>query len=355
MVSTDDLLDLRVPTRHDGFRFDLLDSQHRLIGQLDAARDTPAQVQLDTTRTSFRMVNNLHVTASDLNAIDIIHDRVRPVMILEDGAQFPLGVFMFGDDARALFSWGIEWTPTLFDEAFILDQGTSIPYGARPGDSLLALVNAVLAPFNLPSISIEVPDAAVPGDTPLSFPAGSTTSYQILATLAPLLSAFPPFFDGNGTFTFKALLRPGQPTPDDIYESGQLSRILDGTPNFASSAYKAPNQWIVVGGTTTDPVIGIYDLPASSPNSITQRGYLVQAPTITMQGVDASVANLAAFRAAITDRNAYGTARFDGSIDPRHGTFDVVQFMGDMYLETGWQIQCASGGAHTHNLTRLWW
>lgn len=363
-ATTNEILDLDGPTRVDGFRFDLLDAQHKPIGSLSVAKDSVPTVSCNTGQTTVRTIENLHVPAADLAAIDAVHDRVQPVMVLASGATYPLGVFMFGEDVRAPFSWGVDWTPSLFDESFILDQSLDMSVGAAPGESLLALYFKVIKPFDLPAVIVEVADRPVPDGSPLLFPAGKETPRSVCAAIAPLVGAYPPFFDENGAWHLKPSLS-GTPAPDHFYEVGQLSRIIDGSTKTSSSAYKAYNRWITLGGTTDQPMIGVYDLPASSPNSAAARGGLVvTAPAITYQGIGPSATvtqaeaqallDVAAQAAALSDRNAYATAEFASSANPQHRTYDVVRFRGDLYLETAWRLECVSGGRHAHSLTRLY-
>lgn len=354
MVAVDDaaLIELRgVGRRVDGFAFEILNTDRSLQGAIKAVESSAPSIDLDTTRETMRTLSGL--TIDDPPDIDLAHSRVRATAILQNGSTFPLGVFLFGTDNRSPSSAGEQWAPELFDETFLLaqdlDRTWSLPKGGSVLSMFTALAGEILDPLGIPT-DYQVDD--VTAASPLTFKVGTPRNGALVA-LAALLGAMPPFFGNAGYHTLKAAPTFQSPI-DHVYDVG--TRIVDLTPTITNSSYKAPNRFLVVGDdTAAGAVRGVYDLPASAPNSYAATGRRVTAPVHTVSGVtDPTLANLIAYVDSLKDRTTYGTASFAGAFDPRHGVFDTVQFLGVPYLETGWSVQCTSGGDHRHQLTRMW-
>jgi hypothetical protein len=362
LVTTADLLDLRVPVRADRFVFELLDAAHNLIGQLDVGEDQPPVISVDTSRAAVRSVSNFEVYDSDLVQIDTVHERVRPVMILQNGDRFPLGICMFGQDNRDPIGVGTalggqaapqsrhRLTPELFDETFIVDRQLDTTYSAATGDSIVGLIRQLLAPIPLAgSVVIEAADQ--PARSPLVYRVG-TGRVAALTALAGLLGCYPPFFDNAGDYRFKVAPTPGAADVDLIYELN--GRIISGSVLTSSTVYRAPNRYIVIGDDPTVPTVGVYDLPPGAPHSAAALGY-VTTTSRNMQGLaNQAIADQAAYVDALTDRTPYGSVVFDGTADPRHDTYNLLQVLGVRYLETAWRLACVSGGVMSHSATTLW-
>lgn len=346
------LIELRgIGRRVDQFAFELLNTDRTPQGTIKASAGNAPSVDMDTTRTTVRTLSGL--TIDNPPDIDLARSRIRVTATLQNGSSFPLGVFMFGTDARNLSSVGEEWAPELFDETFLLDQDLDRTWSLAAGGSVLGLLRSmagqILDPLGIP---IDYPVDDVPAASPLVYKVGTPRNGALVA-LSALLGAMPPFFSNAGAHTLKKAPRFDSPI-DHVYEAG--TRIVDQTPTIVNSSYKAPNRYLVVGDdTAAGAVRGVYDLPASAPNSFAATGRRVTAPVHTVSGVtDPVLANLIAYVDSLRDRTTYGTASFAAAFDPRHGVYDTVSFLGVTYLETSWSVQCTSGGDHRHQLTRMW-
>jgi hypothetical protein len=351
LIPTDEILDLGVSVRADRFEFDLLNLQHEKVGTLDVSQTSAPTVTVDTTRQATRALTSLTLLrAADLAEIDPIRHRVQPSIVLQNGERFSLGIYMFGQQNTTPYSWGNTLTPELVDETFLLDRALETTATLPTGGSLIGLIADLLAPIYLPSGTIiEASDQA--STSPLMYRVGSGR-YSALAATAALLGCYPPFFDNQGVLRFKAAPAPADLSVDHTYALG--SRIIDGTLTTSSTAYRAPNRYMVIGDDPTSPVRGIYDLPPAAPHSAAQTGYIVITQR-NMQGLaDQTVADLAAYVDALTDRTTYQTITFSSTADPRHDTYNTMSVLGIRYLETGWSLQCTPGGVMTHQGTVLW-
>lgn len=352
---TTELLDLTgTAVRADSFAFELLDSSHNFIGNLKVSETSAPTVENNTTRSVFRTCQGLTVLDGDVGddgmyvrLAEIVprRSRVRVLMILQNGERFPLGIFMFGADNRKPFSWGTQWTPELFDETFIVDDPLDLTYSLAPGDSILTLVNLLVAQCNLAAVDLSgVVDGRA--SSAVSYQAGSSRNQALIALFA-MLGYYPPFFDNAGTYTAKAAPSSGT-GPDHVYGAG--GRVIDGSVTTTDSSYRAPNRYQVIGSAPSGSFVGTYDLPNSAANSYANTGDRVVS-SVTMQGVPSTdVANLAAYIQALTDRNNYVQASFASTADPRHDTFDLVSLYGQQLQETSWSIVCTSGGLMQHQL-----
>jgi len=269
--------------------------------------------------------------------------------LLQNDDVLPLGTFMFGQDNQLSASWGATLTPELFDEMLLIDQGLPVTVSLRAGSSVQGLVYRLLLPFGIPAV-FDTPD--VETTVPLTFLGGSSC-YVALAQCAQLLGCFPPYYDNLRRFRFKSPLLEGDTKYDHVYPVGE--RIIEETFQVASTQYKAPNRYIVVGSDPNNPVVGVYDLPASAPNSAANRDGRIVTTQRTAQGVtDIALATHLAWMDALTDRTVYRSVKFDATADPRHDGFDTMLARGTRYLETAWSLQLTSGGAHHHEGSVLW-
>lgn len=350
MTTSAELLDLSgIGVRDDTFSYELLDGSRNVIGTLDVDSATSVVVRMDTSRSVFRTCTGVSIPQATRQAVDIFRDRLRVSVVLQNGDRWPLGVFMFGDDTHAPRSWGDLWTPTLFDETFIVDQGLPYTVSRPPGASMLGLLHELIDPLHLPDVNIDsVPDTT--NADVVIYQAGSSRNKAAVA-VAGLLGCFPPFFDNAGTYTLKTPAPVGA-NPDHVYDLG--GHVVEGTPKTTSSIYRAPNQWIVTSGNPSGSLVGIYNLPDSAPNSFANTGRTVQAQPVTMQGLSTQqLVDIAAYITALRDRNVYTQAQFASTLDPRHDTFDLVSLYGQSYQETAWEATLAPGANHTHDLTGI--
>lgn len=351
--TTAQLLDLapNVGVRAESYRFELLDAAHSKIGTLAPDASSPPTVSLDTTRTtSIRTLTNMTVPRADLSQINTETSRVRVSLLLSNGAILPCGVFMFGDDARNIETASIDWSPSLFDEMFIVDQPLEQSVSLRPGQSVLGLYRQLLDPINLPSVSIDVPDVLATNAVAWRAGGGRLATMRALATL---LACYPPFFDNQGTHRLRpAALDAATAHVDHVYEWG--GRIIRDTSKLVRDGWRIPNRYQVIGDNPKTAVSGIYDIPAIAPHSAANRGYVI-TDSRTVQGIASNAqAVQAAKTIALSDHRTYEQATFTSTPDPRHDSFDVVQFLGVRYLEQGWDLVCTPGGDHRHRLSRLW-
>jgi hypothetical protein len=339
------------PSRESGFRFDLLDEKLNVIGKIEPVMDNPPAISNDTGRQIMRDMRGLVLPPGTADQLNPYADRVRPVMI-HDGVEWPMGVFLFVAGSSDLRTFGTTFSGGCADQGIILDQPIESSFGVATGglpDSVIADL-FIQAGFTPAQFSIDT--GAMPIGNPIAWPAG-TSRLRIINDLAALGGCFPAFFTNAGIGRIlSARTLPGVET-DLIYDINR--NIEDGTIVETDGTLTAPNRYIVIeSGATQAPVTGVYDLPDDAPNSYANIGYR-RAKVITEQGlIDSLAATERAYAAAQYDARNARRVSFGGIIDPRHDTFDLVDFLGYRYREVGWRTTLIEGAQMAHELTRIW-
>lgn len=345
----DPLLDLEpwVGQRQASFRFELINGvTEERLGTLTPIRT--ATLTHDTARTMKRQLS-LELGVVDAAAINPITDRVRVYMVFPNGAEYPLGRYMWTDDSNLVTTKGRLNSSVLNDEMFLVDQQitTAISNTGSSADFLLSTVLGELEGITV-TYSLETSPYTISG----SWGMGSNRG-QILETIAIQGDYFSPWFDNNGVMRFIRTFDPAARIPDfDWDEGNKVNRenILE-----TSDILTAPNRFIVIGNSTIDPdveVVATADVPATAPHSIANRGFVI-AHVEDMQLSDATqaiaVANGIANRLTVFDRVGISTIP-----DPRHDSYNVIRWDGANWLELAWSMPLREGQAMSHLLRKAY-
>lgn len=349
-ATTEDLLNLEgIRRRIDSYSFDLLDSTNTKVGEVRPIRGKPPVVSCDTTRSVYRTMTNFEVDADQQQELQTVSARVRPVMTLQNGDTFNLGVFLFGDASRPRRSWGLELAASLLDPLFVLGQplGRVVAYeaGTVITDAAVALASEVIG-----SPMVVTPSTIQLG-TSIAWKV-TDSRVTIINELMRLLGYLPVFFDNDGDMVLRPVPLP--PFGSDVeYEAG--GRIVKDSILEIDDLLKAPNRYVVIdSGSSTSPITATFDLPASAPNSITNRGFPV-VQVLQLQGLaDTAAAANAAAAAAYADVNQFGQVQFASTHDPRHDTFNIVTLLGSQYRESSWSVALRSGALMSHMLRAVY-
>lgn len=354
-----DLLGLvGVGQRIDGFAFDLLDSAEVLLGQLHPSRDSVPSVSNDATRTVRRQLSNMLLTPDEAADIDPLTVRVRPRMLLQNGSTYPLGVFLLGDRNTPVHSWGDDRSVTWSDKSMLLAEPITHSVGWGIGaDVALAIVGLALEVLTLADLG-PAPTSDVVFGAPVAYPPG-TSRLTIIEDFAKLLGWLPPFFDELGLLRFVEVPDMAAAIPD-VPGYGPGTRIVADSILESDNLLQAPNQFIVVEASGRSTIRGVYNVSDAAPHSFVNTGRLI--PHIEqVQGLSTTTqANRAARALAATARKGiFKFVTFDGTADPRHGTWSVVPYrrtVADAYinhLELSTTIGCRSGAPMSHQLRRV--
>lgn len=351
--TTAHLLDLTgIGQRQATWTFDVLDETLATIGTVMPESSQPAKITLDTTRTVMRTLESLVLPPGILTSINPYRDRIKPFMQLENGASQGLGVFLYADAQNNVASFGNVLTAALVDQTILLDQPTAAPTVARAGTVIADLIGGLLAatPVGV-NYQIDRTGTTVAGDD-MAWPAG-TSLLAVINALGFVAGCQPLYFDRDGTANVRVAPNYSYADPDLFYDDG---RFYTGSGTTNIGLLSAPNRYITIDtGPTDSPIVGVWDVPASAPNSAPNRGGFVQAKTIPSQGLGTvAAANLAAMVYGQSDQAAYGKGQFSGPPDSRHDVNNVVSWLDVVYLELGWSMTCQEGADMTHTLKTIY-
>jgi hypothetical protein len=353
--TTEQILNLDgVHQRLDRFRFELCSPTHEPIGELHPDRSgTVPTIENDTGNTVSRRLRGLRLLPDEADDVNVLRDRLRVYMVLQNGAEFLLGTFMWGDDSIARRSWGDEHHQELVDYSYVLNQQTLQALGWETGANLAMVLMflALRVGFRMEDIA---PFRTALMVTNLAEPRAwqpNATWYQIMSDLTVMVGYAPPWFDRSGRLH---LDEPPNPLLDPptipAYEAG--TRVIANSIVPSNSLLSAANDFAVFdsGGLG---LLGRYQIPASAPHSIVNRAGFRVGLAESVQGMaDQAQADRSARNLALTKGVAFEWLTFSSTLDPRHDTWDVVTAFGRNWLETSQDMELRSGGTHKHVMKR---
>lgn len=333
-----------------GVQFILQDKFGNEIDQLYPNADSPPTITNDTTRTIKRTMDSFELPPPEAAKVNPITDRVKVWWVDRDG-EFPLGVFLFADASYERRSYGLSMVASLVDQTLIFDQPRETTWAIAAGDALTSSLSALVTEVDPQMVPVISPSSQLAAE-PVAWP-GGTSRMQIMTDLCKTLAFYPPYFDNDGIPQFLASPNPDELTAEFDYEPTS-SMVYADTITESDDLLQAPNTFVVVSSSSQDTEIrGSYSIPASAPHSLVNRGYAVINYS-TQQGIDTEgAANQAAAAAYIADESALRWVEFQTAPNPRHDTFNTLQFLDDLYRETSWSLVLTPGGPHSHSMRRL--
>lgn len=372
--------------RGSTFRFDVVDVITEFtVGEIHPIRDTTPTLAHDTSRGVKRTLT-LTLNAADTATFDEITHRINVAMITGDGREFPLGRYMSVSKSLIPTTAGDLSTVALTDEMFIIAQKTSESFSAAVlpksftldgvgRTNVYDLINDFLDRYTLFN-----PQAYVGGLTS-SFTVGNTrdtmprierdiefTNYvssgswqtgtegvTVLGDLALTGDYFTPWMGNDANFHMIRAFNPEDAVPRFDFDR-QFNVIRDSITR-TNDLLNAPNRIIVVsneamGDNRTTPVVGRFDIPASAPHSIARRGFVIP-DIIDTQVTSTSQANAMARNIGLNQR-VVERVSLATPPDPRHDSYDVIRWAGELWLETAWSMPLVEGGQMTHTMQRIY-
>lgn len=345
-----DLLDLpgHVGQRSASFRFDLIDGRTGVRrGQLTPLRDTSPSLSHDSTSTIPRRLSGVTLGVADAARVNQLTDRIAPWMVLGDRAAYPLGRYMVADSADLVTSAGSTAPLTLLDEMFVVDQELDVGFDA---DGQLVDQAVVRLVDGLPIGEVWVDATEF---TSVAAWSPGTSRANALRDLAASGGYFMPWFNHQGRLRLRRAFDPAhQAVTIDLDAS---RRVIRGSISRVNDLLTAPNRFVVVSndpGSDAEPVVGVYDVPASAPHSIAQRGFVLPK-TVDVQVRSQAQATVYA-RTLGLQQTVYESVELSTPVDPRHDAYEVVRWDGVRWLEVAWTMPLVPGGAMRHTLRRAY-
>ena len=351
---TDPILDLPLGVgaiAYD-FRFDVVNSELVPIGEVHPvrAREGATQLQVATESEIKRTLRGFVLRPDEFRALNPYADRIRPWLQLSDGRTYSLGVLRYPQIDEELRKGGGDVSATLFDSTIQIRPVTDRVWSLNTGDSVADLLAEFAASRGITRVSIPPPTVGASG--PVAFPIG-TTGPQALNRLADLLGCYSPYFDRDDVLTVRPVEDLALTVPLR-YPLDHATRFLRGSITRSQQIGEAPNVFLVVNtGATGGEIVGRYQVPASAPHSVENRGYEVPE-LIRLQGVeDTAAANRTAYARSVQSPADTGKFQFGSPFDPRHDVFDTIGIGDATYYEVGWTGDLSPGGTQTHNVRKV--
>ena len=327
------------------FRFQLSNGvTGEQLGDITPLRN--ATLSHDTTNIIKRRLN-ITLGLADTALVDPLTARVEPFMVTADGTEWPLGRYQFTDVSYQEFLNGNLSNLVLNDEMFKIDQqitsGVDASFGEDQG--VTNFIVKVLA-----GLGVELDIERSGFETTQAWTAGSNRG-SILEALALTGDYFSPWFGNDTKLHFIQAFDPMSRTPDFDYDRGH--QVLQASVIHTSDILVAPNRFVVISNSSRNPgaaVTGVVDSPPNSPNSFAKRGFyipLVKDMQIASTEQAVAIAKNLAQRLTIFERVQLTTPP-----DPRHDSYNVILWKGDLWLETAWSMSLVEGGTMTHSLRK---
>jgi hypothetical protein len=358
-LTADDILDLayNVGEVQATQRFILKNQYLQEIGELNPVASSSITINANIDQAIKRTLQGLQLDPVDTSNINVISDRVEVRWVIAAPAgevEYPAGTFLFSDSNRPRTSFGSWMKGTMYDQTVVINQGIYGSFAVNTGALVMSQISYLAAQVGFVEDMIEIDLSSVATIAPIAWKSG-TSRYKIMSELCQLGGYYPPYFDNRGILR----IRRAPATLDDAvvdhrYNAYQ-SRMIADTIVESDDLIDAPNRYVVLNtGATATEIVGVYDLPDAAPQSYFNRGFYV-VKQIDHQGIEsADQANLLARQAAYTDFENYSWVTFDGTPDPRHDLFDIVEYLGNIYYEVGWKLKLSPGGPHSHQLRRVY-
>lgn len=356
-----------------------------VVGTLHPIRDTTPTLSHDTSRSVKRTIT-LTLNVADTELFDEIRHRVDVAMLTGDGREFPLGRYMAASLSRIPTTAGDMSTVALVDEMFVLAQKipTSFTAAVAPGSfysdglgrtNVYDMINEFLDRYTLFNplaylggltsvFTTGVNDDARPRIerdieftnfvTSASWQTG-TEGTTVLGDLALSGGYFTPWMGNDTNFH---MIRAFD--PDDIvprFDFDEQQSVVRDTITRTNDLLNAPNRIIVIsnagmGDSRDAPVVGTFDIPASAPHSIPNRGFVIPDvidTQVTSRGQASVMARNIGTHQRVVERVELSTPP-----DPRHDSYDVVRWDGELWLEVAWSMPLVEGGQMSHTMQRIY-
>lgn len=365
-IPADDRFDLAswVGQRKATFRFSLVDGvTNQPLRTLTPIKGSIPTLMHDTSRAIPRSLS-LNLGVADTAAINTIRDRVLVSMVI-GGETWPLGRYMFVDNSRVIGTGGNLSSPALTDEMFILDQPREDSFAALVTVSTAASgFGEIVTPLEqidqtmtrvLRGTGITARIDATPYTSIGSWNVG-TSAVQILNNLATDGDYFAPWFNNLGRLRIMRTYDPAYEVPDFDFDAS--NKVIRGSITASDNLLDAPNRIIVVSnGVASDvsaqaPVVGTFDVPLSAPHSSYNRGFVV--PRIETRQVESIQQATAIARTIALRETAFEIVELATPPDPRHDSYNVIQWDNKRWLETRWSMELIEGGSMQHTLQRVY-
>lgn len=341
--------------RKVSFRYDLLNFDEIKIGELvgeDGSINFSSLAEIKR-RGKFNFKEN------ELNDIDWLNDRVRPVFILNDEYEFPLGSFIISAPSREAKRGNIFRTVDAYDSTLVLREDKFINrYMIPRGYNYVTAIEQIINSAGVWKLDITPSDLVL--NTDREFEIG-TTKLNAVNSLLQEINYTSIWVDHMGTIISKPYVLPSDREVEYTYSNDDMSIIKADTASEELDLFEVPNIWVVVASNPESEVLSsvwVNDNAGSPTSTIRRRRNIVDYRQIedvaNQQVLDDYVKRL-----AYEGSNTFGKFIFSTAIMPHHSYMDCLFCdysklnVKNKYIETSWDMDLRVGGTMRHTTRRV--
>lgn len=354
-------IDLPSGSRLETFGYMVLDPSLNVIGEINPVvvenNSTAApRIRASIQGSSYRVLDGVQLIPeqADLNPRT---DRIAPTWVDVNGDVYPLGVYRLVDLSTVQFSGGDHIEVTGADESAVHHTKTTRALSWPRSFEVAEIIPQLAGILNVPVTDAD-PTTAVLGEA-ISFPAGSADWFDVYCKVAQAGGFLPPYFDLSGAWRWRTAPEWESALPDHIWSTHADSplaqrKIVQQTLARSVTLLDSFNIFYAVNTAAKGaPIRGVYQLPASAPNSIERTGVKV-ADWQSNSGLGSQAAADAAARAmAAGAMDDIGQAQAQTYLDPRISIFDSVLADDLLYRVVGYSVRLSPGETMSHDLRRV--
>lgn len=352
----DPLLDLAPwkGQRQASFRFELVNRVSGIRqGDINPLRG--ASLAHDTGRVIKRQLT-IGLGARDAAIVNPVTDEIHVFMTFPGGSEYPLGEYIFTDASYQKFTSGRLGNLVLSDKMFIVDQQLERAFSARIDNMAEGLNNKLSISLCITRALADLPILYDIEETPFatinSWAAGAMRG-QMIESLCLDGDYFSPWFGNDGVMHFIRAFNPATQIPDFDWDEG--NQVIRSSISESSNVLTAPNRFVVISNAPEDnrtPTFGSADVPVNAPHSIEHRGFVI-AQVTDLQALT-SVQCQAIANNLVQRQTVFETTTLTTAPDPRHDSYNVIQWQGELWLERGWSMALVEGAPMSHTLRKAY-
>lgn len=341
--------------RKVSFRYDLLNFDEVKIGELQGE---DGNINLSSL-AQIKRRGKFNFKENELNDIDWLNDRVRPIFILNDTYEWPLGNFIISAPTRAARRDGIFRTVDAYDSTLVLREDKFITRHRIPKDyNYITAIEQLINSAGVWRLDITPSDLTLKTDREFEI---GTTKLEAVNSLLQEINYTSVWADYMGTLISKPYVLPTDREVEYTYSNNDISIIKADSTTEELDLFEVPNIWVIVASNPETDVLSstwTNDSAGSPTSTIRRRRNIVDYRQIediaSQQVLDDYVKRL-----AYEGSNTFGKFIFNTAIMPHHSYMDSLfcdySKLGikNKYIETSWEMDLRAGGTMTHTARRV--
>jgi hypothetical protein len=256
-VTPNAILDGAPGIGQDSFEFRYYVVRRSDFGQVTTIhpRNVPS-ITVDTSASASRSISNLEVVQQELDGIDLFTTALAPTMVLEDGTEWPVGVFYWANRILHRSTWQGWYDVSLVDGSGLLAQKFKQTFGLPTGTDAADALNTLLDQIAFPAMFRDIPNnGGFVGGSIAVWKAGSPRQ-AAADTLSGFLGCLPVHFDNRGVLRCKAVPDLQYALAEEVY-TFHGPRVIADSWTEADGLIGRPNDIVAVNnGGTNAPIWG---------------------------------------------------------------------------------------------------